>query len=109
MKNTIYQLLFMMSLGLVVFSCKKETSDAPEACFVVSEERKVGIPILFSTSCSLNADTYHWDFGDGNSSKEAYPSHTYSEEGDYAVTLTVENSKGDTDRVTHVVIVEAPV
>jgi PKD repeat protein len=34
-------------------------------------------------------DTYLWDFGDGSTSTEEDPDHTYETEGDYDVTLTV--------------------
>lgn len=37
---------------------------------------------------SLNASTYKWDFGDGNTSTEMEPSHSYSMAGTYKVTLT---------------------
>jgi outer membrane protein assembly factor BamB len=33
--------------------------------------------------------SYHWDFGDGHTSEEQNPTHTYTEVGDYNVTLTV--------------------
>ena len=36
---------------------------------------------------STNASTYEWDFGDGNSSGENNPTHTYSGSGNYTVTL----------------------
>jgi parallel beta-helix repeat protein len=39
--------------------------------------------------------TYNWDFGDGESSNEANPEHTYGEPGTYKVTLTVTDSDGD--------------
>lgn len=35
-----------------------------------------------------------WDFGDGNSSSQANPLHTYTEAGTYTVSLTVTNSFG---------------
>lgn len=38
--------------------------------------------------------TYHWDFGDGNSSEEAKTSHSYSKSGTYRVTLTVDDGSG---------------
>ena len=109
MKKQIHLLLVLTFFGLVFSNCKKEETDLPEACFVASQERKAGIPIDFSTSCTLYASTYHWDFGDGQSSDEAYPSHTYNKGGDYAVTLTVTNTNGDSDDVTHVMVVEEPV
>ncbi|MGJ3242214.1 MAG: PKD domain-containing protein [Opitutales bacterium] len=37
---------------------------------------------------------YHWDFGDGATSKEANPVHTFDKAGDYTVTLTVTNAAG---------------
>jgi hypothetical protein len=40
---------------------------------------------------SVNATTYAWDFGDGNSSTVANPSHTYGTGGNYTVTLTASN------------------
>ena len=46
------------------------------------------------TNASLNADTYSWDFGDGESSTETSPSHTYAADGTYDVTLTATNSGG---------------
>ena len=41
--------------------------------------------------------TYEWDFGDGNTSSEEIPSHAYSSAGDYTVSLTVTDDRGNTD------------
>jgi PKD repeat protein len=41
---------------------------------------------------SVNADTYLWDFGDGNSSTSANPSHTYQTNGSYTVKLTASSA-----------------
>ncbi len=46
----------------------------------------------------------HWDFGDGTSSIQSIPRHTYTEDGDYAVTLTVNTAK-NVDYKTHIVAV----
>lgn len=45
---------------------------------------------------SIWADAYLWDFGDGNSSIEANPLHTYQGFGDYTVQLTA-TSCNDTE------------
>jgi len=48
---------------------------------------------------STNADSYMWNFGDGNTSTFPSPSHTYNNSGTYSVCLTVENSCGLSDSV----------
>jgi PKD repeat protein len=52
--------------------------------FTASVEEETGGPF-----------TYHWDFGDGASSTEQNPSHTYAKVGEYTATLTVTNQKGN--------------
>ena len=46
------------------------------------------------TNISLNADSYHWDFGDGNSSTETNPTHNYGTTGTFTVTLEATNECG---------------
>jgi len=43
---------------------------------------------------SEDADLYEWDFGDGTTSAEFEPTHTYTEAGIYEVTLLAEDSEG---------------
>ncbi|MEO1585998.1 MAG: PKD domain-containing protein, partial [Bacteroidota bacterium] len=38
------------------------------------------------------ADTYIWDFGDGNTSTAQNPTHTYTGTGDFTITLTVSST-----------------
>lgn len=40
--------------------------------------------------------SYHWDFGDGATSTEANPTHTYADLGAYTATLTVTYADGET-------------
>ena len=40
------------------------------------------------TNSSTNATSYQWDFGDGNTSTQISPTHTYAASGNYTVTLT---------------------
>ncbi|MFD2023937.1 ThuA domain-containing protein [Promicromonospora aerolata] len=43
--------------------------------------------------------SYAWDFGDGNTSNEANPRHTYARVGSYDATLTVTYADGSTNTV----------
>ncbi|MGI6138318.1 MAG: PKD domain-containing protein [Candidatus Hydrogenedentes bacterium] len=48
-------------------------------------------PIIFGANGNLN---YLWDFGDGTTSTEELPTHSYSEKGAYTVVLKVTDSRG---------------
>jgi PKD repeat protein len=50
--------------------------------------------VNFTDESNNNPTTYLWDFGDGNSSTLANPSHSYATSGTYIVTLNVGNSFG---------------
>lgn len=49
----------------------------------------------FSHPSAVNADSHLWSFGDGQSSTEATPTHTFTRIGDYEVCLTVQNACGE--------------
>jgi PKD repeat protein len=48
-------------------------------------------PISFTDASTGNIDQWVWDFGDGSSSTDQNPAHTYATSGTYPVTLTVSN------------------
>ena len=57
---------------------------------------QLGEAIAFTSSCTGTAPlTYAWDFGDGSTSSDVNPSHTYSTAGAYTVKLKVSNAYGD--------------
>ena len=62
----------------------------------------VGLSEVAFTNKSIYADTYLWDFGDGTTSNQVNPLHTYTEPGAYAVKLTASNSLFS-DNITHYV------
>lgn len=49
------------------------------------------------TNNSVQAVSYQWDFGDGNTSSLPSPLHVYNSPGFYTVTLIVSNAAGCTD------------
>ncbi|NVJ59971.1 MAG: PKD domain-containing protein [Gammaproteobacteria bacterium] len=71
--------------------------EAPEAdfSFVANE-----LSVSFSDASSDNDGTiqsWDWNFGDGSSSNQASPVHTYAENGTYNVSLTVTDEDGLSD------------
>ncbi|MCH8960709.1 MAG: PKD domain-containing protein [Bacteroidetes bacterium] len=60
-----------------------------------------------SFSANVRGDaplTYNWDFGDGTTSNQANPSHTYANTGTYTVTLTLSNSAGTDTRTMTITV-----
>lgn len=53
-------------------------------------------PTNFSNQSSLGK-IYTWDFGDGSSSNEESPTHTYTKPGEYQISLTVQTARGCKD------------
>lgn len=61
-------------------------------------------PTLF-TDQSTGASQWDWNFGDGNTSTQQSPSHTYNAHGNYTVTLIVTNANGCKDTIATTVTV----
>ncbi|MBT8210172.1 MAG: PKD domain-containing protein [Eudoraea sp.] len=78
---------------------EKETPDpgeALEACFEISEETLMVGESLKLFSCSSGATTFLYDFGNGDASTLENPEITFTESGEYTITLTVGNDEGET-------------
>lgn len=88
MKKALF-VAFAATVALFATSCKK--AEAPKASFTYDVE---DLTVTFQ-NLSKNADTYAWDFGDGQTSTEANPVHTYAENGDYSVVLTAKGEGGE--------------
>lgn len=61
----------------------------------VAEPQPDGMTVQFH-NLSQRAEDFVWDFGDGNTSMEISPTHTYALPDDYVVTLTASNGCFDT-------------
>lgn len=64
--------------------------EAPSANFSTS----VNGPTVQFANNTIGGITYHWDFGDGQTSDEPNPLHIYGSEGSYTVVLTADNACG---------------
>lgn len=81
--------ILMAIAAIILGSCAKE----PTSLFTVDKtEVYVGDVVSF-TNQSSDADTYQWDFGDGKTSSEVNPIHSYESAGTYTVTLIASTKK----------------
>lgn len=77
-----------LSLSIIflvgLFSCEKEKS-LPVACF--DADRDSSTNLIYFSNCSENTTSYLWDFGDGDTSTEDNPQHSFETDPPYTVTL----------------------
>ncbi|MCB9233170.1 MAG: PKD domain-containing protein [Bacteroidia bacterium] len=71
------------------------TFEGPVADFAFTSNQ---LSVSFADISQGNPQTWAWDFGDGNNSATASPSHTYAVSGTYQVCLTVTNANGCSDQ-----------
>lgn len=81
--------------GLALFPYYRECQAAPQASFEpVNQVVKLNEPVSWTNTSIYGATEYLWDFGDGTTSTETHPTHTYTAYGSYEVTLTAKNEHG---------------
>ena len=100
MKKILFISLFVFVVGQVLLtSCKDEEPEGPPIAgiFYSIANKQVAF-----TALTKRAETWNWDFGDGQSSTEMNPVHIYQEGGIYDVKLTV-SGNGKTVEATTVV------
>lgn len=86
---------------LVIQGLETEAHAVPIAAIAADA---AGLTVAFSAEGSQTQDgaslsAYAWDFGDGQTSTDAAPTHAYAESGTYPVTLVVTDSLGATSQV----------
>jgi len=94
------------------FNCvSKPGKIMPIASFTYSMEKPViDENITFDASASHDADgtivSYDWDFGDGNTASGQIVNHSYTQTGQYTVTLTVTDNDDLTDSAQQTIIIK---
>lgn len=76
----------------------------PSAVFTHSG---TGLQITFNSAGSVG-NIYNWNFGDGQTSTQQNPVHTYTTGGTYNVTLTISNECGSTNTQQSIIVTGAP-
>ena len=97
-------------LAILMNGCRKPIY----ACFVYSPTAPITTTtaLSFDASCSEEAETFQWNYNDGNvpapQSSSIIDSHTFLSQGTYSVTLTVGRSgrKKETITTTQIIIVQ---
>ncbi len=83
--------------------------DAPVAGF---SQNVTGIcegeSIQFTDASSNNPSSWSWDFGDGNTSTQQNPVHSYTSAGTYSISLTASNTQGSNTLTENDLIVVHP-
>lgn len=83
--------LSIIAVLVIATSCGKddpEPSNNLAAAFDIENVEDLTVTLK---NTSVDATRYEWDFGDGMSSIEKDPTHTYTEEGTYTIKLTAKN------------------
>ncbi len=84
----------------------------PTAEFEASPETGgVSLEVTFTDLSTNSPTSWDWDFGDGGGSTAQNPTHTYTSQGQYTVSLAVCNDAGcDTETKTdYITVITAPV
>ncbi len=112
--NAKWSLMMVAVLSMCVISaCKKDDDDddggdgAPVASFQYEVSASDYLTVSF-TNYSTGATGYSWDFGDGNSSTEENPTHTYSEAGTYDIVLTASKTGASSSSFTETLTLTDP-
>jgi PKD repeat protein len=103
--NLIKTISAFILVALLATSCEEDepmSMKEPSASF---EFTATELTVSFSNTSS-NATSYTWTFGDGNSSTEENPSHTYAAPGTYTVVLTANNDEGSATTNSSVSVME---
>ncbi len=101
----IYILQVVHGCGYVFDTVIVSNTSLPVASFNYSQNF---FTVLFNNTSS-NATSYHWNFGDGNTSNLSSPNHIYPTNGTYTVTLTAYNECGDSAVTTQIVVINPSV
>lgn len=91
--TSLFRFLTLIVGVLFITSCNDddETIVDPGVVTAAFTSSADGLTLTF-VNASTNATDFAWDFGDGSTSTDENPMHTYADAGSYQVTLTASNS-----------------
>lgn len=94
------------SLGTYVMNAVVNNIPGPSASFMASPNpATIGNGAITFLDMSIGATSWYWDFGDGFTSTDQFPTHTFDAIGEYTVWLYVEDNHGCRDSTSLLVII----
>ena len=119
LKSVLLLILFTSLIGCEQFRSDRD-EEVPEPAITIAPTAEFSASIVTgtapvavtftdnSTSGTSIITSWQWDFGDGDSSTEQNPQHTYDIAGSYSVTLTVTSADGnDSETKNSLITVDA--
>ncbi|HNT08752.1 PKD domain-containing protein, partial [Methanoculleus sp.] len=83
------------------------TRPNPVASFTADQTRgNADLPVQFTDTSTGSPTSWAWNFGDGATSTDQNPAHTYTTAGTYTVTLTVSRDGGPASTKTGQIVVK---
>ena len=112
-------LALFMTFGFLIQSCSDDefpvppASTVPSFSYTIDNDEFAPASVAFTNTSivpeKVGEATYYWDFGNGQSSTQANPTHIYTEAGAYQVNLVVTTSVSlEIKEITKTLVVKDP-
>lgn len=104
-----YSDVYVNEAGFALTWTCTQPNSPPTANFSSSVQVTCNGEVNFTDQSINGATSWLWNFGDGNTSTQQNPSHTYQNEGTFTVTLTATNGFGsDAVSFNNLIVVDRP-
>lgn len=101
--------LFLNAFVFIIFlfaQCtkKEDPKPKPTANFSIIGNNQIALSLVSFSNLSINASSYVWDFGDGGTSTEENPQHSYQKAGIFTIKLTATGDGGSNSTTQSITI-----
>ncbi len=91
-------MVIAFALAMIFILCGSASATAPSSNFSSNTTNGYSpLSVQFKDTSAGNPTSWSWDFGDGTTSTQQNPKHTYSAVGAYTVKLTASNADGSSN------------
>ncbi len=112
-RKTLYP-LFLIGILLLQAGCHRDQKNVAPTVVLAAAQISNELPTTFAFSSIGTADndgeitSYTWNFGDGTTSSEPSPTHSFAASGSFPVTLTVTDNDGASASQSRTVEITTP-